>query len=124
MGVPLRGHDDSRYQPVVAKPENHPGVGKFLEFINFVVQQGNQTLGYHLKTCSNRETYTSKTTQNLLLTCCYDVMTEAIIGRVKEVKFYSIISDEVSDASYKEQLSICLRYVNVSMMMEISVKIL
>ena len=27
MGVPLRGlRDDSRYQPDVGEPENHPGV--------------------------------------------------------------------------------------------------
>ena len=39
-------------------------------------------------------------------------MAETIIGRVKEAKFYSIICDEASDASNKEQLSLCLRYVN------------
>ena len=35
-----------------------------------------------------------------------------IIGRVKEAKFYSIICDEASDESNKEQLSLCLRYLN------------
>ena len=45
MGVPLRRHrDDSRYQPDVGEPSNHPGVGNFVEFINFAVRQGNQTL--------------------------------------------------------------------------------
>ena len=39
-------------------------------------------------------------------------MTEAIIGRVKEAQFCFIICDEASDASNKEQLSICLRYAN------------
>ena len=39
-------------------------------------------------------------------------MAETIIGGVKEVKFYSVICDEASDASNKEQLSFCLRYVN------------
>ena len=105
MAVPLRGHrDDSKYQPDVGEPANHPGVGNFIEFINFAVRQGNQTLGHHLKTCSNRETYISKTTQNLLLTCCYDIMAETIIGTVKESKFYSINCDEASDPSNKEQL--------------------
>ena len=85
MGVPLRGHgDDSRYQPDVREPANHPGVGNFIELVNFAVRKGNQTLGHHLKTCSSRETYILKTTKNLLLTCCYDIMTKAIIGRVKE----------------------------------------
>ena len=39
-------------------------------------------------------------------------MAETIIGRVKEAKFYSIICDEASDASNKEQLSFYLGYVN------------
>ena len=65
-----------------------------------------------MKTCSSRETYLSKTTQNLLLTCCCDIMTETIIGRVKEAEFYSVICDEASDTSNKEQLSFCPRYVN------------
>ena len=113
MGVPLRGHrDDSRYQPDVGEPVHHPGVGNFIEFINFAVQQGNQTLGHHLKICSSRETYASKTTQNLLLACCYDIMTETIIGRVKEEKFYFVICDEAFHSSNKEQLSFCLRYLN------------
>ena len=34
------------------------------------------------------------------------------IGKMKETKFYYVISNEVSDASNKEQLSFCLRYVN------------
>ena len=34
------------------------------------------------------------------------------MGRVKEAKFYSIICDAVYDASNKEQLQFCLRYVN------------
>ena len=39
-------------------------------------------------------------------------MAETILDRVKEAKFYSIICDEVSNASNKKQLSFCLRYVN------------
>ena len=82
MGVRLRGHrDDSRYQPDVGEPANHPGVGNFIECINFAVRQGNQILGHHLETCSSRVTYISKTTQNLLLTYCYDIKAETIIGR-------------------------------------------
>ena len=113
MGVQLRSHrDDSRYQLDVGEPANHPGRGNFIEYINFAVWQRHETLGNHLKTCSSRETYISKTTQNLLLTCCYDIMAETIIGRVKKEMFYFIICDEVPDVSNKEQLSFCLKYFN------------
>ena len=38
MGVPLRGHRDYlRYQPDVGEPVNYPGLGNFVEFINFSV---------------------------------------------------------------------------------------
>ena len=48
LGVQLRGYrDDSKNQPDVGEPENHPGVFNFIEFINFAVRQGNQTLGNH-----------------------------------------------------------------------------
>ena len=72
MGVPLRGRrDDSRHQPDVGEASNHPGVGNFIEIINFVVREGNQTLGHHLKTCSRwRDIYIKNKTKpsfNLLL---------------------------------------------------------
>ena len=41
-----------------------------------------------------------------------NIMVEAIIGRVKEAKPYSIICDEASNASKKGQLSFWFRYVN------------
>ena len=37
-----------------------------------------------------------------------------LLDEVKEAKFYSIIADEVCDVSNKEQLSLCLRYVQAS----------
>ena len=100
-------HGWLRYQPDVGELANYPGVGNFNEIINFAVRQGNQALGHYLKICSSREMYKLKTTQNL-----YDIISETIIGRVKEAKFYTIICDEGSDASNKKQLLFCLRYVN------------
>ena len=90
MGVPLRDNrDDSRYQHDVGEPANHPRVGNFIELINLAVRQENQTFEHHLKTCSSRKTYTSKTTQNLLLTSYDDIMSEIIIGRVKEIFWFN-----------------------------------
>ena len=70
MGIPLRGHrDESQYHPEVGEPASHAGVGNFVELLNFAVCQGNKDLEDHLKNCSSRETYISKTTQNNLLNC-------------------------------------------------------
>ena len=39
-------------------------------------------------------------------------MTEAIINKVKQAKFFSVLYDEDSDLSNKEQLSFYLRYID------------
>ena len=113
MGIPLRGHrDDSQYHPEVGELATHAGVGNFVEILNFALRQGNKDLEDHLKNCSSRESYISKTTQNNLLNCCYNLMTEAIINKVKQDKFFSVLCDDASDESNKEQLSFCLRYID------------
>ena len=89
MGILLRGHrDDSQYHPEVEEPATHAGVGNFVELLNFAVRQGKKDLEDHLKNCSSGETYISKTTQNNLLNFCYDLMTEAIINKVKQAIFF------------------------------------
>ena len=94
MGIPLRGHrDESQYHPEVGEPASHAGVGNFVELLNFAVCQGNKDLEDHLKNCSSRETYISKTTQNNLLNCCYDLMTEVIMKKVKQAKFFSVLCE-------------------------------
>ena len=63
-------------------------------------------------TCKANASYISKTTQNEILECCAKYITDDIISRVKKAKYYSIIADECSDSSSKEQLSLVLRYVD------------
>ena len=113
MGIALRGHrDDSKYHPDVGEPSGHGGLGNFVALVNLMIHQGNTSLEEHLKTCSSRETYISKTTQNILLNCCSDAITETIIKRVNDAQYFSILCDEASDTSNKEQLPFCLRYVD------------
>ena len=113
MGIALRGHwDNSKYHPDVGEPSGHGGLGNFLELVNPIICQRNTSLEEQLKTCSSRETYISKPTQNILLNCCSDAITEKIIKRVNDAQYFSILCDEVSDTSNKEQLSFCLRYMD------------
>ena len=113
MGIALRGpRDDSKYHPDVGEPSSLGGRGNFVELVNLTIRQGNKNLEAHLKTCSSRETYISKTTQNILLSCCSDAITETIIKRVNDAQYFSILCDEASDTSNKEQLFFCLRYID------------
>ena len=63
MNIPLRGHrDDSQYHPKVGELATRAGVSNFVNFLNFAVHQGSKDLQDHLKNCSSRETFISKTT--------------------------------------------------------------
>ena len=112
MGTALRGPwDDSKYHPDVGEPSSLGGRGNFVELVNLTIRQGNKNLEEHLKTCSSREIYISKTTQNILLSCCSDAITGTTIKGINYAQYFTILCDEASDISNKEQLFFCLTYV-------------
>ena len=68
----------------------------------------------HLATAAGNIMYTSPDIQNQLISVLGDYVRNKIICRVKEAKFFTVVADEVTDCSNKEQLGIVLRYVNSS----------
>ena len=56
--------------------------------------------------------YTSPDTQNQVIDVLGDHIQRKIITNVQSAKFFSVVADEVTDCSNKEQLSIVLRYVH------------
>ncbi|CAB4029058.1 52 kDa repressor of the inhibitor of the kinase-like, partial [Paramuricea clavata] len=113
LGLPLRGHrDDSKYHPEVGNYSTG-GVGNFVESLNFRVRAGDKVLEDHLKNCGKNKSYISKTSQNKIIKCCGQVISEQIIQDIKASKFYSIIADEAADSSHKEQMSLVLRFVDI-----------
>ncbi len=66
----------------------------------------------HLQDAGRNATYTSKTTQNDLIECIGSFIRNSILKQVKEVKYYSVLCDEVIDVACKEQVSIVLRFVD------------
>ena len=80
--------------------------------MNFRVGSGDVILGDHLKNCAKHASYISKTTQNYLINCCGQVISQKIVNEVKRNKKNSVIADEASDCSNKEQLSLVLRFVD------------
>ena len=114
QGQALRGHrDDSQYHGEVGE-FSCGRVGNFVELLNFRVQGGDTALAEHLRNCPQNATYISKTTQNELITCCGDVILDKILSEVKNNTFFSILADEASDSSNKEQMSLVLRFVDGS----------
>ncbi|XP_065658729.1 52 kDa repressor of the inhibitor of the protein kinase-like [Hydra vulgaris] len=112
LGLSLRGHrDDSKFHPENGKFSNHTA-GNFIELLHFRVQAGDKILEDHLKYHQQNASYISKTSQNQLIKCCGEVVTDAIIGEIKNSKYFSIIADEASDSNNKEQLSLVIRFVD------------
>ena len=52
-----------------------------------------------------------KTIQNELAAVVGDQIRKDIVSEVKVAKYYSVIADEVTDASNNEELSLVLRYL-------------
>ena len=84
LGLPFHGHrDDSRYHPKEGEYSTG-GVGNFVEFLQFRVRGGDKMLEQHLKTCSKNASYFSKTSQNELISCCGQFITELVVRKIKE----------------------------------------
>ena len=111
-GITFRGHrDDFKYHPEVGEYSTGQ-VGNFVKLLNYRVRSGDKLLEEHLRGCPKNASYISKTTQNELISCCGGFISEKIISEVKRNKFFTIICDEASDSSNKEQMSMVLRFVD------------
>ncbi|XP_046854203.1 52 kDa repressor of the inhibitor of the protein kinase-like [Xenia sp. Carnegie-2017] len=114
-GLPLRGHrDDAKYHPEVGQYSTG-GVGNFVETLNFKVRSGDGVLRDHLTSCGKNRSYISKTSQNKMIKCFGEVITEQIVNDIKVNRFFSIIADEAADSSHREQMALILRFIDKNM---------
>ncbi|XP_057294597.1 52 kDa repressor of the inhibitor of the protein kinase-like [Hydractinia symbiolongicarpus] len=110
--ISLRGHRDNLKDFTEVGGYAPYSVGNFLDLLNYRVRGGDIALGNHLKACSKNATYLSPQTQNEIISCCGDYITDKIMSAVKQAKFFSIICDEACGTSTKEQMSVVLRFVD------------
>ena len=108
QGVALRGHRDD----ATADPSGNKGT--LLSLLDYSIQSGNSVLAKHFEVASKNATYTSKTTQNEIIGIIGDYIREKFIDEIKIAKFFSILCDDVTDVSNKEQVSIVLRFVDAT----------
>ena len=59
-----------------------------------------------------RENWLSHDIQNELLEIMSRIVLKSILAEVKQNKYFTIIVDEATDVSFREQVSICLRHVS------------
>ncbi len=67
---------------------------------------------FNFQTTSKNATYISKTIQNELISACGKVIQKSIIKQVRRASYFSILADETSDVSRKEQLTLLIRFVD------------
>ncbi|XP_053380229.1 zinc finger MYM-type protein 1-like [Mercenaria mercenaria] len=68
-------------------------------------------LSDHLANAPSNAKYTSPEIQNELLSLCGDQILDMLTTQCKNAGVFAIMADESSDISTKEQLSICVRYI-------------
>ena len=112
LGLSLRGHrDDSKYFPNAGEYSLN-STGNFIELLNFRYRGGDVNVINHFKDLNKNASYISKTTQNELINCCGEVISDQILSEIKKNKFFTILADEVIDSSGKSQMSLVIRYIN------------
>ena len=94
--------DDSQYHDT-------EDCGNFQALLDFRIDSSDEILKEHFSTALCNATLRSKATQNEIISCCSDFINEEIIDDIKAAKFYSILADEVSDCSNREQMPLVLR---------------
>ena len=105
QNIPLRGHRDN-LTDIERDPEDSSGHGNFWALLKFRNRSGDHVLSKHLDKAA---TYTSADIQNQLLAIIGDHIQGQILSKVTEAVCFTIVADEVTDVSNKEQLSMVLR---------------
>lgn len=105
----MRGHRDD-------SSSDDKNLGNFKALLNFRIDSGDTVLDSHMKELSKRSTYTSKTSQNELLSCIGEVIQKDIVAEITAHSdttqpFFGLQVNEVTDASNWEQLGIIVRYL-------------
>jgi len=102
QGLAFRGHDES---------EESSNRGNFIELLKFLAGNSEEVNKYVLNNAPGNCTLTSPNIQKKIIHCCAIETRKKIIGELGDEP-YAILADESSDISHKEQLALCLRYVD------------
>ena len=100
-GLPLRGNWNA-----ASKSED----GNFNYFVHWKATM-DEVLKNHLDTAPKNARYLSPHIQNELLACIKSAVRERIVQKAAQSRFFSIMADETTDSATKEQLSVCIRYL-------------
>ncbi|CAN6166908.1 unnamed protein product, partial [Urochloa humidicola] len=102
QGLAFRGHDES---------EESNNRGNFLELLKWLAANNEEVDKHVLNNAPGNCTLTCPDIQKQIIQCCAIETRNKIIEELDD-DHYAILADESSDVSHKEQLAVCLRYVD------------
>jgi hypothetical protein len=68
----------------------------------------------HLETTNKNSTYLSPSIQNEIISICNKLILEHLVANVNKSKSFTILADETTDISNKEQMTLCVCYVDLN----------
>ena len=98
QGLPSRGHNDAE--------------GNFLQLLSLRSSDCTCLKQWILQ----RQNWTSHDIQNEIFQIMAHTVLRKITESIRSDKYYSIMVDEATDVSFKEQVSICIRHVSTDNM--------
>ncbi|CAC5376291.1 unnamed protein product [Mytilus coruscus] len=104
QNIPLRGHNWNKEKKKIED-------GNFSRFLQWKANDV-PILKSHLENAPYNAQYTSPDIQNELISSCGLQIKNTILKKVKEAKWFSIMADESTDVGTKEQMALCIRYVD------------
>lgn len=110
QGLALRGHRDSG--PLQFDTEPKQNDGNFRALLRFKVNSGDEVLRNHLEKSSLKAKYTSPLIQNEIIKIIGSLITKQLVEEVNAACGFSVLADETTDVSHKEQMTLCIRYCN------------
>ena len=99
QNIAIRGHDTDD--------------GNFEALLNMRAKD-NALLADHLENCDPRAKYTSPEIQNELIDIIGSQIREPLVQKCNNAPCFAFIADEATDCSTREQVSICVRYLDES----------
>lgn len=108
--IALRGHRD--HGKIDVDFESETNIGNFREILKYRAR-GDVELKNTLEASSKRETYLSPQIQNEVIDCINLIMLKKLADKVNKAGAFSILVDETTDISTIEQITLCVRYVDM-----------
>ncbi|XP_074300401.1 uncharacterized protein LOC141631660 [Silene latifolia] len=102
QGLAFRGHNEK---------ESSNNRGNFLELLTWLAGRSESVAKIVLTNAPGNHQVTAPKIQKDLIKCCAKETTRLIVEDLDN-DFFAILADESCDVSQKEQLALCLRYVN------------